>query len=121
MAISNANAAKINKMNRAAQGVSLGTAFQAAQTSITALEVGTVVTAGSAKVTAAQCGASAIIINTGLGTSFGQVINFVRSGSLITYISASQVAIANASGSITVTGMLSDILLTNDIVHWLAF
>jgi len=128
MAISNSVATKINKMNRASADAVLGTAFQTAQTNIatlqgqvTALEVGSVVTAGSVQVSAAQCGASTVIINTGLGTSYGQVLTILRSGSLLVPTSASEIKVSNSSGSITVVGMLSGILMTTDTIHWFAF
>lgn len=110
----------LNKMNKAAKDVSLGTNFRQAQLDIAALQVGSVITGGSVLVSSTQSNGSAVVINTGLGTSNGQVLNFYRSGSLLTHTSASQVKVVNTGGSITITGMVAGIISTGDIVTWIA-
>jgi hypothetical protein len=95
MAISAANATKINKMNKASQNVSLGTIIQELQVSgssssgtidvrVTALEANKVLTAGSITVTSTHTNASVVTVATGLTTVDGYIIQaYAATGSQI--------------------------------------
>jgi len=116
MAISDANAATINKMNVAAQRVSLGTAFQSAQTDIAALEAVNLITSGSTLVTATHANASAVVIYTGPSTISGYIMNIFRAGSALStdqYVSVS-------SGSLTI-GPATYVVTANDKIMWMVY
>jgi hypothetical protein len=101
--------AKINKMNRASQDVSLGTLVQGFQ--------------GSSKTTviAAQSNASAVAIDTGLDSVTGYVFQQFRSGSLIPATSGSQFYITNASGTVTISSPAANVIQTGDIINLITF
>jgi len=104
--ITSTQESKINKMNRAAQDASLGTMVKGFQAS------------GSHLVSAAEASASAVVINSGLGTIHGQIVQNVRSGSLA-FTSASQIGISNASGSLTIIGKAAGVISTNDVINYI--
>lgn len=102
--------AKINKMNRASQDVSLGTLVQGFQ--------------GSSKTTviAAQSNASAVAIDTGLDSVTGYVFQQYRSsGSLVVPTSGSQYYITNASGTVTISSPVANVIQTGDIINLVTF
>jgi hypothetical protein len=112
--ITASQATKINRMNRAAQDVVLGTIIR---------QMGNIAT-GSHTVTGAQQNASAIVIDTTLGSSTGQIVQLYRGGSPI-FTSASAFRVVNSAGSITISGSYigtSGLLISaSDIVNWIAF
>jgi len=104
--ITSTQESKINKMNRASQDVSLGTlvkGFQASDAHV---------------VTAAEASASTVVIDSGLGSISGQIVQSVRSGSLV-FTSASQVGISNVSGSLTIIGKAAGVISTNDVINYI--
>lgn len=110
--------AKLNKMNRASQDVSLGTRISSAEASITAMELKDVVFSSSV-VSAAQGNASAVILNSGLGSIVHFMVQHSRSGSVLHGDSLSKLYVVNASGSLTVQ-TTSGSLLPGDKVAYLA-
>ena len=139
MAISDGNATKINKMNRASQNVNLGTiiqtlqsgsqinevdintlmsASQTANSQIVALQAGVMGKSGSQTITSVHTNASVVTIDTGVAIK-GQIVQIYRSGSLtdagpyVTKSSGSLFVYANTNGSY--------ILTAGDNVNWLAF
>ncbi len=104
--ISNANKAKLNKMNRAAQNVSLGNILQAAPIS------------GSHTITDAEANASAVTIATGLtAVGFG-LAQIFRSGSIVS-ASASSLKITTSAGNMTISQGSS--VIKDDLISWVAF
>jgi len=101
--------AKINKMNRASQDVSLGTLVQGFQ--------GSSVTT----VTAAQASASSVAIATGLTSVTGFIFQQYRSGSLIPNLSGSQLYTSNASGTVTISSPAANVIQTGDIIQLVTF
>ena len=116
MAISNANAAKINKMNRASKNVNLGTVVQSLQTDTTPKT--TVGATGKLVVSASNSNASVVTIVTTLGSVTGYVLNINQSGSLIL-----RAYVVNTNGSLVLYGdtTASYTLKTNDIINWLVW
>lgn len=100
MAFTSAQIAKLNKMNKASQLVSLGTIVSGLVDSVATLETGTVVKTSASVISAAQANASAVVLNTGLSTITGFTAQILRSGSAVNYVYASS---ASAGGNITVT------------------
>jgi hypothetical protein len=121
MAISTATKNKLNKMNRVAKDATLGTLIQNAQTSITALEIGSLITAGSLTVSTAQAAGSAVTIDTGLGASYlGQIVQVTRSGSVLP-VSLAALKLVNTTGSIVITGSGAGVVVIGDKMFWVAF
>ena len=79
MAISNAQAAKINKMNRASQNVSLGTIVQNVQSGSATLN-GFIRGSGSVLVAVADANASKVEVLTGLTSLVGHIVQAWNSG-----------------------------------------
>jgi len=115
MAITNAQAATINKMNVAAQRALLGTAFQTVQTDVATLQGG-FITTGSVAVSAAHTNASVVTIATGLGNIVGYQLFMTKSGSQVT-----GAYVDNSSGSLLVTSSGSFNLNVNDVYNWIAW
>jgi hypothetical protein len=110
MAISSSQAAKINKMNRASQDVSLGTIIKNQQTYIGV--------SGSAVVSAVSTNASALTINTGLGSVKGFLIQAWRAGSPV----LGGYAVSNSGSIIYRANAAGSALLTlNDYVDYIAW
>ena len=112
--ISNANETRLNKMNRAAQNVSLGTMIQ---------NLG-VISTGSFTVTAAQMNASRVEVPTDLTSVGGFVANVRRSGSpLMVKVTTGSVAgaliVENTTIVTTVVG--GSQVATGDVVSYVAF
>jgi len=101
--------AKINKMNRASQDVSLGTLVQGFQGSV------------KTTVTASQSNASAIVVDTGLDSVTGFIFQQYRSGSLIPNLSGSQLYTSNASGTVTISSPAAGVIQTGDIINLVTF
>jgi|WetSurMetagenome_2_1015567.scaffolds.fasta_scaffold148742_1 hypothetical protein len=99
----------LNNMNRSADDVSLGTRIY---------NLGNIAT-GSWVVTGAQQNASSIIIDTGLGSSSGQIVQLYRSGSVV--VTTGSFKVANASGSLTIGATAGYVVSASDIVNWIAF
>ena len=99
MAISSTNKAKLNKMNRAAQNVSLGDLLAARQTTT---------------VTAAQATASAVVIDTGLTAVEGFIVNIYRSGSLV-----QDQKVTSSGGNITINS--GSAVTEDDVINWIAY
>jgi len=110
MTISASQIAKINKMNKASQTPSLGTV-------VAALQNGAVVS-GSITVNATHTNGSAVVINSGLGTIKGHIVQVYKSGSSIYghYVS-------NASGSITIMANASGsyLLTAGDNIEYIVW
>jgi LysM repeat protein len=116
MAITNAIAAKMNKMNRAAQDAVLGTAFQTAQTDIATLQ-GAIKT-GSYAMIAADATAGTKTIATGLGKAItGFIVQIYRSNVLVsgatTTVSTANLIIATNGSTYVVTA--------GDVVKYIVF
>ena len=99
MAISSTNKAKLNKMNRAAQNVSLGDLLAARQ---------------STTVTDAQANASAVVIDTGLTSIEGFVVQTYRSGSLV-----QAQKVTSSGGNITINS--GSAVTKDDVINWIAY
>ena len=95
---------KLNKMNRAAQDIALGTAL------------GTMAVTGKVSASSAQAGASAIVITTGLTSVTGYTLQrFISGSATLDYV-------VNSSGSLTVTAVTGGSIITEgDVVNWLAW
>ena len=122
MAISNGQRAKINKMNRASQDVSLGTIVQDLQSgcavSAAYRATNTAIVASSGSLT---CSGSQMFIRTGLTTVHGKIVQCNRSGSVATlplYIWSGSIA-----GDISVTSAsgVAPLVTTTDVITWFAF
>ena len=124
--LSTANQRKLNHMNRASHDVDLGlllytmeSGSATADTNITALQL-RAVTAGSTLVSSAQATASAIVINSGLGTIKGYMTQIFRSGS--TLGQAYPYSVYNTAGSITILPVSgSYVVLANDVVEYIVW
>lgn len=82
---------------------------------ITVLQ-GKAVTAGSVLVSSAQASASAVVINSGLGTVKGYVVQIYRSGSLVD----NPYFVGNTAGSVSVMPVSgSYAVLTNDLIEYI--
>lgn len=117
MAISNANKALINKMNRAAQLATLGTAIQDAQNNIAALQ-GLVGDSGTHTVTTTEVANTVTTISTDLVTTISGVIaSIFRSNNLI-----SNAKIEVSGTDFTVKDNSTDYVLSaSDVVNWMVF
>lgn len=117
MAITNAVAAKINKMSKAAQDAVLGTAFQTAQTDIATLQ-GLAVKAGTYTMVTADATAGTKAIATGLGkTISGFIVQVYRSNVLV-----SGATITKSSANLTVATNGSTYVVTaGDVVNYIVW
>ena len=114
MAISTTNEAKLNKMNRAAQNVSLGTLLSTFESNATV--------SGSLTVSDAQCNASLVDIATGLTAIEGFNIQTYSTGSLIW----AQKVVSSGSNLTVYTGSAVDSAVTpgvnlDDSMFWIAW
>jgi hypothetical protein len=115
--ISTANKTRLNKMNRAAQNVTLGTMIQ---------NMGFIST-GSLTVTAAQMNASRVEVPTGLDSVGGFTVQGRRSGSpLFLKVTAGSVAGAIIVENSTITTVISALtggsqVNTGDVISYVAF
>jgi hypothetical protein len=139
MGISDSNATKLTKMNRAAQNVTLGTllqtmesgsaaqtvqittlmsASQTANSQIVALQAGVMGKSGSQVITSTHTNASVVTIDTGV-TIKGQIVQIYRSGSLTN----AGAYVTKSSGSLSIRANTngSYILTAGDEINWLAF
>ena len=109
MAITNAQRAKINKMNRASQDVSLGTIIQG----LTGVNL---VTSGSYATVSGDATGSVINILTGTTSIKGQIVDIRRSGSIMynTYVDSS----TGSKLKIVSTGSA---IAAGDVVNWIVF
>jgi hypothetical protein len=116
MAISDAQASKINKMNRAAQDVTLGTAFQTAQTDIATLQGA--IKSGTYTMVAGDATAGTKTIATGLGkTISGFIVQIYRSNVLV-----SGATTTKSSANLTVATNGSTYVVTaGDVVNYIVF
>jgi hypothetical protein len=119
MAISNSYATKLNKMNRAAQNVTLGTLIQQLQSGSATL-TSYIGASGSYTVTAAEMNGSRVVLSLPI-TAKGWLVSMYRSGSNVsqfTNVSASTVGKLEIS-----TALLSGSsgLRTNDVITYMAF
>jgi predicted HAD superfamily phosphohydrolase len=102
--------AKINKMNRASQDVSLGTLVQGFQGSVNTV------------LSSAQPSASSAAIATGLSAASGYVFQqFRSSGSLVVATSGSQYYVKHASGTVTISSPAANVIQTGDIINLVTF
>jgi len=109
--ISDANATKINKMNKAFQNITGGTFLQG-------LEDRQVVASGSMLVYALHTNASVVTIATGLGSIVGFNLQTYLSGSLI----SEPRYVDSASGSLVVTAVSGcSVLEVNQKMYWIAW
>lgn len=118
MTISSGNAAKLNKMNRAAKNVSLGTLLQSFESSIATLN-GLSIYSGSYAATAADASASSITILTGATGLTGQIVQVTRSGSANWGYTPK---IVNSGSNLTITSASpSWVIAAADKINWIAF
>lgn len=120
MAITAAQAAKINKMNRASKDASLGTAVRNAETAISATQA-IVGASGSYTAVAADASNAVIAVATGLATVNGVIGQVRRSGSPLgnmVVMSGSVAGTIIAKKDPTVTGSS---IAANDVLTWIAF
>ena len=101
--------AKINKMNRASQDVSLGTLVQGFQG------------ASATSVSSAQASASSVAIVTGLTSVTGFIFQQYRSGSLIPNLSGSQLYTTNSAGTVTISSPAANVIQTGDVIRLVTF
>jgi hypothetical protein len=122
--LSTGNVTKLNNMNRAASNVDLGTLLKTIEsgsatqaTEIGALQAGAVVS-GSVLVYALHTNGSAVVINSGLGSIDGYVVQIYRSGSSVYGHYA-----AKTGGSITVMANASGsyLLLARDSIEYIVW
>lgn len=105
MALSTSQKTKINKMNRAAQDASLGTL-------VGTLE-GNMITPATHVITVTEANASAVVIDSGLTSISGNIVNIVRSGSTVTsdaFITTTGSALGIYPGAATYVVTGSDII-----------
>lgn len=101
---------KLNKMNRAAQDVSLGTLVGGFQGNV------------KTTVSAAQASASSVAVATGLTSVSGYVFQqFRSSGSLVVPTSGSQYYVKHASGTVTISSPAANVIQTGDIINLVTF
>lgn len=103
MAISNAHAAKINKMNRASQNVDLGTVIQDLQSGSATLNA-MVGFSGSKTVIDAEANGSRVPIVPGVSSIRGYIVQAYRSGSAISQ--TLKVVSGSVAGTLVVSGSL---------------
>jgi hypothetical protein len=120
LAISNAHAAKINKMNKASQNVSLGTVVQNLQSGSATLN-GYIRSSGSASVSQTQASASTVTIATGLTGIKGFIVQAYTSASIMTGLK-----VVNSGSNLDVTagssvGSTPKSLGLNDAVNWIVW
>lgn len=112
MSISTAKKNNLNKMNRAAKDVSLGTMLQK-------LDANAIVTASAVVVTSAQASASAVEILTGRTGLIGHIVRWDRSGSPL-----APVKVVNSGSNLMVTSACAAwyvFAANTDVVSWIAF
>ena len=120
MAISNANAPKINHMNRAAQNVNMGTLLQQLQSGSSTLNT-YIGGSGSHTVVAAEANACRVVITTGLAAVTGFMVQDQRSGSMIVnnvYAVSGSVA---GTLDIRATSATGSLVQLGDVITWMAF
>ena len=120
MAISNAQRAKINKMNRASQDVSLGTIVQNLQTGSATLN-GYIRSTGSYTAVEADSNASKVVIATGLTGVVGYMVQVYTSGS-----QKSTIKVINSGSNLTVTAGSAatstvPAITTGDVTNWMVW
>ena len=108
MAISNAIATKLNRMNRAAKDASLGTAVQTLQS-----QVGSVIS-GSVAVSTAQQSASAVVFYNALATQGGFLFGVTTGGSPLALVNYKT---ARSGGSLTIIPYNSGSFTVGDAVN----
>lgn len=113
--ITNTQKNHLNKMNRAAKDVSLGTMLS------NMTSTGFTNSSGSYTMVGSDYSGSSGSIQTNLGSSglHGAMIQVVRAGSAI--INPTLFTNRVAAGSIIVTGSGAGCVLTSDVVYWNAF
>jgi len=114
MAISNANAAKINKMNRASQNVNLGTIIQGVQTGSATLN-GFIRASGSKPVSLTDTDGSAVTIATGLTGLKGQLVQATSSSGSVILTGS----VVNSGSNLTV--YCGSAVYAGDAVHWMVW
>jgi hypothetical protein len=105
MSLSTANKTKLNKMNRAAQDASLGTLLGTLETNM--------ITPAAHIVTVTEANASAVVIDSGLDTISGKIVQIFRSGSIVTsdaFVTATGSALGIYPGAATYTVTGSDVI-----------
>jgi hypothetical protein len=120
MAISDANATKINHMNRASHNVSLGTVVQNLQSGSATLNT-YVRASGSFTAGATEAAGSKVDVLTGLTGVKGYLVNCYTSGSLMTGI-----VVVNSGSNLLVTGGSKvagtpKAFASGDIVNWIVW
>jgi hypothetical protein len=125
MSLTSKQKSQLTKMNRAAQNVELGTL-------IGGMALNAVVTGSAVVVTNSHASASTVIIDTGLTSSIGQIVQVRRSGSNVitpTTLATSGSTFSNIkvtnTGSYLIVSACSTAscvsLAAGDIVSWIAF
>ena len=116
--ISDANATKINKMNKAFQNITGGTLMQGFEDDIDALEAQQVVASGSMLVYALHTNASVVTIATGLGSIVGFNLQAFKSGSA----TGEAYYVDSASGSLKVMAISGCSVLEDGLkMNWIAW
>ena len=124
MAISNAQRAKINKMNKASQTVLLGTIVQGLQTDTVTLQSQAstltgvnLLTSGSFSSGSVEATGSSISILTGTTAIKGAFVNVRRSGSHIYNVDVD----ISAGSKLVIKSTGSAAIASGDVVNWLVF
>ena len=114
MAISNASATTINKMNVASQRVLLGTIVQGLQTSVATLQI---MKSGSMGVYALHTNASAVALTIGVASSKGYIVDIYRSGSKLSHTAY----VTTPSGSLILTDNAGYTTTVGDKIYWIQY
>jgi hypothetical protein len=96
----------LNRMNAAANHVSLGTMLT------------TTPTAGSYVVLQSEASASAVSVYTGVASLKGNIVQVVRTGSPVKDIGASVVM---TTGSLVITGSAASCVKTSDVINYVVW
>ena len=120
MAISNANATKINHMNRAAHNISMGTVIQDLQSGSSTLN-GFIRASGSFTAGAPEAAGSVVTVLTGLTGIKGYLVDCYKSGSLMTGI-----VVVNSGSNLLMTAgshvsATPKAFASGDIVNWIVW
>ena len=123
----------LNKMNKSAKDVSLGTMLTdliASGSSVTgtlAVSVSTMeeashfLTTGSFAVTAAQHSASSILLSTGTTGIRGFTVQVIRSGSCLSNLYTPKVLVTGGSNLTITSASPSWVITEDDVINWTVF
>lgn len=114
MSISTVQKNHLNKMNRAAKDVSLGTMLQK-------MDANSIVTGSTVVISSAQASASLVSVSTGRTGLIGEIVQVRRSGSAtISGSSFTNIKVINSGSIIDVTSACVA-FAANDVLTWIAW